>query len=148
MAGRHHLRNGLAPYWEASSVTVDSGGAITVLAVQPEPGRVRLEPQHWQTDVLLAAALGRTADFVIISPAENVHRAYVIATFGKPARSYRYGPFTIMVWHKNLLPDLDTGDAVPVGRGVTAGGGAGAARYPPHPHYRGGFVKGFGFVKV
>jgi hypothetical protein len=109
----HHLRNGLAPYWESSSVTVDSGGAITVLAVQPGPDGVRLEPQPWQSDVLLAGTLGRTADFVIISPAENVHRAYVIATFGKPARSYRYGPFTIMAWHKNLLPDLVTGDSLP-----------------------------------
>ena len=75
----HHLTSGLAPYWEASSVTVDSGGAITVLAVQPEPYTNHLEPQHWQTDVLLAGAQGRTANFVIISPAENVHRKYVLA---------------------------------------------------------------------
>ncbi len=121
----HHLTSGLAPYWEASSVTVDSGGTITVLAVQPEPVTNRLEPQHWQTDVLLASAKGRTADFVIISPAENVHLQYVLDTFGRPAGTYRYGPLTIMVWRKNLLPYLDTGDAVPAGRGVTAGGGAG-----------------------
>ena len=30
---RHHLRDGLAPYWEAASITVDSGGADQVLAV-------------------------------------------------------------------------------------------------------------------
>ena len=77
-----------------------------MLAVQPRAGHQHLEPEHWQTDVLLAAAKGRTANFVIISPAENVHRQYVIATFGRPARTYRYGPFTIMVWHKNLLPYL------------------------------------------
>ena len=88
----HHLTNGLAPYWESSSVTVDSGGAITVLAVQLEPDGVRLEPQHWQNDVLLAATKGRTADFVIISPAENVHRAYVIATFGQPAQDLPLRP--------------------------------------------------------
>jgi hypothetical protein len=115
----HHLTSGLAPYWEASSVTVDSGGTITVLAVQPEPYTNRLEPQHWQTDVLLASAKGRTADFVIISPAENVHRQYVLDTFGRPAGTYRYGPLTIMVWHKNLLPYLDTGQAR-AGHGVTA----------------------------
>ena len=28
---QHHLRSGLAPYWQASSVTVDSGGSITML---------------------------------------------------------------------------------------------------------------------
>jgi hypothetical protein len=108
---RHHLTGGLAPYWEASSVTVDSGGSITVLAVQPLPGDVRLEPKHWQSDVLLATTKGQSADFVITSPAENVHHGNVIATFGRPAGTYRYGPYTIMVWHKNLLPDLVTGPA-------------------------------------
>ena len=90
----HHLTSGLAPYWEASSVTVDSGGAITVLAIQPEPYTNRLEPQHWQTDVLLATQKGRTANFVVISPAENLHRQYVLRTFGRPAWTYYYRPFT------------------------------------------------------
>jgi hypothetical protein len=119
----HHLTSGLAPYWEASSVTVDSGGTITVLAVQPAPYTNRLEPQHWQTDVQLASAQGGTADFVIISPAENLHRQYVLRTFGRPAWTYYYRPFTIMVWHKNLLPYLDTGLAAPAGHGVTTGHG-------------------------
>ena len=82
-----------------------------MLAVQPLPGDVRLEPQHWQSDVLLATTKGQSADFVITSPAENVHHRNVIATFGRPAGTYRYGPYTIMVWHKNLLPDLVTGPA-------------------------------------
>ena len=72
MARRHHLTNGLAPYWEATSVTVDSGGTVSVLAIQPEPGSSRLEPQHWQSDVLVATTPGRTANFVILSPAENI----------------------------------------------------------------------------
>jgi len=96
---------------------VDSGGAITVLAVQPEPQTDYLEPQHWQTDVLLAGAPGRTANFVIVSPAENVHRKYVFATFGRPARTYRYGPLTIMVWPKNLLPYLVVQHPVRAGLG-------------------------------
>ncbi len=28
---RNHLTSGFAPYWEAASVTVDTGGAVTVL---------------------------------------------------------------------------------------------------------------------
>ena len=102
----HHLSHGLAPYWEATSVTVDSGGKISVLAVQPQPGGARLEPEHWQSNVLLATTRGQTADFVILSPAENVHTGYVITTFGKPAKTYHFDFLTIMVWHKNLLPDL------------------------------------------
>jgi hypothetical protein len=118
---RHHLTSGLAPYWESASVTVDSGGAITVLAIQPEPLTNRLEPQHWQSDVLLATAKGRTADFVIISPAENLDRRYVLETFGRPARIYRYEFLTIMVWHKNLLPYLDTAPAAPADPGGHGG---------------------------
>jgi hypothetical protein len=105
---RHHLESGLAPYWEASSVTVDSGGKITVLTVEPaKGGKGYLVPRKWQSDVLMAApAKGRAANFVIMSPAESVSAKAVLATFGKPAASYRYGPFTIWVWPKNLLVPL------------------------------------------
>jgi hypothetical protein len=115
----HHLTSGLAPYWEASSVTVDSGGTITVLAIQPAPVTNRLEPEHWQTDVALASAKGHTANFVIISPAENVRRDYVLKAFGRPAETYSYHFLTIMVWPKNLLPDLDAAHTAPAGPGVT-----------------------------
>jgi hypothetical protein len=27
-------------------------------------------------------------------------------TFGPPAKVYLYGPYRILVWHKNLLPEL------------------------------------------
>jgi hypothetical protein len=129
----HHLTSGLAPYWEATSVTVDSGGTVSVLAIQPEPGGNRLEPQHWQSEVQLATTAGRSADFVILSPAENVRRREVTATFGKSAGTYRYGPFTIMVWHKNLLPHLVTAPA-PARHHVTAAwglAGRDGRRQPP-----------------
>ena len=104
---RNHLTSGLAPYWEASSVTVDSGQKVTVLAVEPARHGGYVEPRKWQSDVLMAApAKGRAADFVIMSPAENVTAKAVLATFGKPAASYRYGPFTVWVWRKNLLVPL------------------------------------------
>ena len=104
---QHHLTNGLAPYWEASSITVDSGGVITVVSVNDGGWHGHVSPQDWETDVQLGApAPDRTASFVVLSPAEKVRRSSVLATFGKPARSYRYGPFTILVWHKNLLPQM------------------------------------------
>ena len=30
----------------------------------------------------------------------------VIRAFGRPARIYHYGRWTIMTWHKNLLEDI------------------------------------------
>jgi hypothetical protein len=32
--------------------------------------------------------------------------AEATAKFGKPARTYRFGQYTILVWRKNLLTDL------------------------------------------
>jgi hypothetical protein len=113
----HHLSSGLAPYWEATSVTVDSGGAITVVGVTDGGPHGHVSPQHWETDVQLAVpAPGRTANFVILSPAEKVHRSSVLATFGQPAHDYRWGPFTILVWRENLLPKMAAADRAPVTR--------------------------------
>ena len=105
----HHLDSGFAPYWEASSVMVDTGGAITLLSVTDTGPHGRLAPQHWLTDVQLPAKM-RTATFVILSPAEKVRHAAVDATFGQPARTYRYGAYTILVWQRNLLPELARAD--------------------------------------
>ena len=100
---RHHLTSGFAAYWEASSVTVDSGGAITLLSVTDGGSHGRLVPQKWLTDTLLTKKMP-PATFVIVSPGEKLRRSSAVATFGQPAQSYRYGPFTILVWHGNLLP--------------------------------------------
>jgi hypothetical protein len=102
---KHHLTSGFSPYWEASSITVDSGGAITVLSVTDGGRHGRLTPQKWVTDVKLTAHMP-PAKFVILSPAEKVRRSAAVKTFGPPAHSYRYGHFTILVWDKNLLPKM------------------------------------------
>jgi hypothetical protein len=102
---QHRLNRGLAPYWEASSITVDSGGAVTVLAVSEGGWHGHIRPFKWQSDVQLAHTMAN-ADFVIISPSDDVHRNIVLDTFGRPAGSYRYGPYTILTWRKNLLPAL------------------------------------------
>ncbi len=116
---RHHLRSGLAPYWEASSVTVDSGGAVQVLAVTTDGWHGHLAPQKWQTDVQLPAAGQAPATFVVISPAERVTRAKVVDAFGQPDDTYRWGPFQILTWKKNLLPDLAASAAGPRSPAVT-----------------------------
>jgi hypothetical protein len=48
---QHGLRSGIAPYWEANSVTLDSGGTITMGSVQLT-GR-GLSPWHWNEDMRL-----------------------------------------------------------------------------------------------
>ncbi len=103
---KHHLTSGFAPYWEASSITVDSGGKIALLSVTDTGWHNHLAPQKWLTDTLLPGHMP-PANFIVLSPAEKVRRAAVTASLGQPARSYRYGPFTILVWTGNLLPQFE-----------------------------------------
>ena len=100
---QHHLRSGLAPYWQASSVTVDSGGSITMLAVKARGKHHSLAPYPWEADVRLADPAAHTANFVVIVPGPEISRKLAVETFGKPARTYRYQSYVIMVWDKNLL---------------------------------------------
>ena len=109
---RHHLTSGFAPYWEASSIMVDSGGKIRLLSVTDTGWHGHLAPQKWETDALLPKHM-RPANFVILSPAEKVRRSAVTATFGKPARTLHDGAFTILVWRGNLLPQFARASKAP-----------------------------------
>jgi hypothetical protein len=94
----HHLTEGLAGYWEADSVTFDSGGRVTVAPLAPGT----TVPYHWEAKAAWFDARSRYANFVVIkAPSTWAPRG-----FGPPARTYHYDEYTIMVWHKNLLPLL------------------------------------------
>jgi hypothetical protein len=104
---RHHLVDGLAPYWEASSVTVDSGGQALLLPLKKAAVLVhQVVPDAEESDLQLVDAKGAYANFVVFSPADDITADTVSGDFGVPAARYRYHDFTILVWHKNLLPAL------------------------------------------
>jgi len=101
---QHGLRDGLGSYWEAASVTLDSGGAITVGSVHPTS--TGLSPWRWMADMRVFSPAGHSADFFISMPGDSVTPAMASAAFGPPAVVYHYQAYTIMVWHKNLLREL------------------------------------------
>jgi hypothetical protein len=102
---------GLSGYWESNAVTLTSGERVGVRSLNVSGGRViahtTLTESQWFDP-------SRSyADFVVLGPPVDAYgypgftkRAAVIATFGKPAREYHAGPYTILQWHKNLLTDL------------------------------------------
>jgi hypothetical protein len=102
----HHLSSGIASYWEASSVTVDSGGKIAMLAVGIHGSKHLLAPDKWETDLRLANPATHSANFVVNAPDNLVRIKLAVQMFGKPAQTYHDGPYTIMVWDKNLLRTL------------------------------------------
>ena len=97
----HNLRFGVGTYWDASYLTLESGGAVVVRPVSAREGR--LMPWHyfaddqWFSDPRL-----EHPDFLVYethSPWGGVDPATAAATYGPPSRSVPIGPYTILVWH-------------------------------------------------
>ena len=105
---RHHLAYGVAAYWQASTVTVQSGGRVHVrafLATQPQPSPYEWESEGSWYDPSLP---GNDARFVVrdTSDPRSVDRDAIEASFGTPVAEYRVGRYEVFVWDRNLLDDL------------------------------------------
>jgi len=107
---QHGLRDGLAAYWEAGSVTLDTGGRVAVSGViTGRHGRVI--GYNWETDLSEYDPSRHTATFVVTGgPAADVPLPGLDQaarrTFGAPDRVYRVQSYTVLVWTHNLLRDL------------------------------------------
>ena len=109
----HGLRYGLGDGASANVVTVDSGGRVTV-----EPTVVRMghvEGLLYQSSAAAFEGLGHDANFLVTQtpaigpgyPAETTAPyPAVLATFGRPARTYRFDGYAVWVWNVNLLTRL------------------------------------------
>jgi hypothetical protein len=107
-----HLRYGLAGYWEANSVTLASGQAVQVRPMAPAM-RGMVGPYPWESQASWYDRKHHDANFVVLlmasSYTHNAPYAAALATFGNPARTYRVGPYRVLVWHKNLLAAMGCG---------------------------------------
>jgi hypothetical protein len=101
----HHLTEGLAKYWGASSTTLASGGRVLVAPTS----NLGKQPYTWVAKGSWYDPAVSRATFVIAVPGSSGNNAYafpetgVLRAFGKPAQEYRVGQYIIMVWNKNLL---------------------------------------------
>ncbi len=104
----HGLRYGLGGS-SANVVTVDSGGRVDLMPVAVRGGRVRallyqtpeaaFDPRLHDANFLVTGVPGAQAG----QTAQTAPAAAVRATFGRPARSYRFDGYTVLVWRVNLL---------------------------------------------
>jgi hypothetical protein len=104
-----HLRCGLSGYWESNVVTLTSGDRVQIRAVASSGARAapltRESKAQWYDP-------GRnTANFVVLFPGVAGYPGFtqdraVLATFGQPVRTYHVGPYTVLVWKRNLLREL------------------------------------------
>jgi hypothetical protein len=104
----HGLRYGLGQS-SANVVTVETGARVEVAPVTVAGGRVRA--LLYQSPAAAYDPRLHDADFLVtrVPPAqsgeavETVPYAAVRATFGPPARTYRFDGYTVLVWNVNLL---------------------------------------------
>jgi hypothetical protein len=100
-----HLRSGLAAYWQASGTTLASGGRIQVSPVCATKGTFSAE--QWESKASWYDPRRREASFLILggqAAACNYATAgQARSAFGPPAGSYQVGPYTVLVWRRNLL---------------------------------------------
>jgi hypothetical protein len=100
----HHLTSGIAGYWQSSIVTIDSNGAVTVRAVWADT----LRPYPWEAKASWYDPRSNRATFLVTDRQPGFFNyfqpgAAALARYGPPARTYQVGPYTVLVWDKNLL---------------------------------------------
>jgi hypothetical protein len=107
----HDLRYGLAGFWDANAVTVDSGDRVQVRPVRSFQARIVTTPS--QSKASWYDPQRHYANFVVARRRWTCSGVCVgvrapIMSFGPPAATYHVGPYTVLVWNKNLLARLRT----------------------------------------
>ncbi|HTU75392.1 MAG TPA: hypothetical protein VMG38_17910 [Trebonia sp.] len=115
----HDLHYGLSGYWAANIVTLSTQQQVRVLPLN----RTKQGKFVVATQLVKRAWFDprqSTANFVVLFPSYKglepftgftglvgfSYEANALATFGKPARTYHFEQYTILVWNKNLLADM------------------------------------------
>jgi hypothetical protein len=104
----HGLSYGIAGYWDASAVTVQSGNRVQVRAIRAFR---RLTAGHWETKTDWYNPSAHYATFVIADPPHtyahgNLTIAAVRNYLGPPVASGRVAGRVIMIYRTNLLGKL------------------------------------------
>jgi hypothetical protein len=104
-----HLHTGLSGYWESDVVTLTSGDRVQIRLVNGS--RRGIVASSFEGKAEWYDPRRNTANFVVLFPGVAEYKGFtqkqaVLRLFGKPARTYHVGAYTILVWNKNLLPEL------------------------------------------
>jgi hypothetical protein len=104
----HHLTSGLSVYDEGNITTLDSGGRVQLRVVTWQGSTA--VPRAYQSKASWFDASRYYANFVVNTtvdgPRSVIPYRDIVDTFGAPARTYYFGPYTIMVWNQNLFAEL------------------------------------------
>jgi hypothetical protein len=106
---QHHLSYGLGNYWQASVVTLETDGKVSVRPVLT--ARKRVIRGNWEARSSWYDPAVHQASFLVAGPTVPGGQVCPLlpdirATFGQPASISYIGPYTILVWNKNLLTQM------------------------------------------
>ncbi len=115
----HGLRYGLSSGPAANVITVDGGERVAVEPTEVRMGQDgkagRVEALLYQSSAAAFDPLKHGANF-LVEQVPSIGAAYpaettapypvVLGTFGRPARTYRFDGYTVLVWNVNLLTRL------------------------------------------
>jgi hypothetical protein len=106
---QHHLTYGLAGYWNASSITAETGGAVNVRPIRTYQNYVLTT--NFENNKEWFDPTKHKANFVVWI--QNHHCGNLCLTkegldgaFGPPAHTYYVDNYIVFVYNKNLLPHV------------------------------------------
>jgi hypothetical protein len=95
------LHYGLGGYWDASSVTLQSGGGVAIRTVMVKGGKIT--PFPWETNTLWFDPTRHYANFVVIDLVDHDLAPSAERYFGKPARTHMVGRWEVLIFNHNVL---------------------------------------------
>jgi len=103
----HHLKYGLAGYWESNITTLDSDGQVRVASLADGGA----SPDAYESDSAWYNPAVSTANFIVSvssppSDAKLIRASVLRAQFGQPAHTYHFKQYTVLVYGYNLLTRL------------------------------------------
>jgi hypothetical protein len=96
----HHLNYGLGGYGTGNTTTLEAGNRVHVVVVVFDGGRCY--PLQWEAQASDYDARLHDATFIL----QNAPTATIRKVFGAPDHVYHVGGTRVLVWHKNLLTEV------------------------------------------
>jgi hypothetical protein len=112
----HHLDYGLGGYGVGNTTTLDTGNQVHIAVVTFYGGHCH--PLQWEAQASDYDARLHDATFIV----QAAPTAVITAVFGPPGHVYHVGSARILVWHKNLLKEVQLGHGTPVHHSLLPGG--------------------------
>ncbi len=102
----HGLTYGIAWYWDASVVTMQSGGRVKIRAVDVMYDNKKVLVPIWETNTLWYDPSRYDARFVVADRDGRYPAAVYERRFGRPVATYQVESWVVLIYRTNLLQQL------------------------------------------